>query len=165
MTIKRIIVGELKTNCYILNNEDECLIIDPGDDYEKIVANIGNQKVVGCLITHSHPDHIGALEKILKKYNLELNKIKSKQFPFIEIETKGHTLDSKTFYFKEENIIFTGDFLFKGGIGRTDLGGNEKDMKQSLEKIKEYPNHTIIYPGHGPSSLLGEEKNYFSFYY
>ena len=60
--------------------------------------------------------------------------------------------------------MFTGDFLFKGTIGRTDLeSGNINDMQKSIKKIKQYPNDTKIYPGHGPSTNLKIEKetNYF----
>ena len=95
----------------------------------------------------------------------KINKVKSKKFIFETIETPGHTFDSKTFYFKKNNIMFTGDFIFKYSIGRTDLGGNEQDMIRSLEIIKLYPNNTVIYPGHGPSTILGIEKNRFHLYY
>ena len=61
MNIKRLEVGVLKTNCYILENNEETLIIDPGDDFEKIKENI-NKKLVGVLITHNHFDHVGALK-------------------------------------------------------------------------------------------------------
>ena len=57
--------------------------------------------------------------------------------------------------------MFTGDFLFKESIGRCDLGGNIKDMKDSINKIKKYDKNIIIYPGHGDSTTLGEEKRRF----
>ena len=57
----------------------------------------------------------------------------------------------------EDKVIFTGDFLFAGSIGRTDLGGSDVDMKKSLEKIKKYDKDIVIYPGHGPSSTLDIE--------
>ena len=60
--------------------------------------------------------------------------------------------------------MFTGDFLFKSSIGRTDLGGNNKDMKNSLENFKKYDDDTIIYPGHGPKTKLGIEKVLFDLY-
>ena len=55
--------------------------------------------------------------------------------------------------------MFTGDLLFKDGIGRTDLGGNEIDLYNSLNKIKKYDKDIIIYPGHGEDSILGIEVN------
>ena len=55
--------------------------------------------------------------------------------------------------------MFTGDFLFKDSIGRTDLEtGNMDQMKISLEKIKEYSDRYRVYPGHGDATTLGEEK-------
>jgi glyoxylase-like metal-dependent hydrolase (beta-lactamase superfamily II) len=64
-----------------------------------------------------------------------------------------------TYYFKKNKIMFTGDFLFKGTIGRCDLeGGNIRKMEESLRIIKEYDNDIKIYPGHGDSSILGDEK-------
>ena len=54
--------------------------------------------------------------------------------------------------------MFTGDFLFEGTIGRTDLeSGNIKEMKKSIEQIKKYPKQTKIYPGHGEITTLEKE--------
>ena len=165
MNIETIVVGPLETNCYILSIKDECLIVDPGDDFPKIKKAIGNKKVLGCLVTHFHQDHIEALEEVLSYYDIEVNKPKYGSFEYEIIETPGHTFDSKTFYFKKINTMFTGDFIFYRSIGRTDLGGSDKDMKQSLNSFTKYDDSIIIYPGHGPSTTLGEEKNHFKLYY
>lgn len=167
MNIKRINVGYLKTNCYILNKDEQVIIIDPGDDYEKIAEEIKGKEIIKILITHYHPDHVGAL-KYFKK-NLILQNPVEKTYVFAPFEfevifTKGHTMDSITYYFKKEKIMFTGDFLFKETIGRTDLpGGNIKEMQKSINKIKKYPNDIQIYPGHGEKTTLKYEKenNYF----
>lgn len=165
MEIKKVVVGELETNCYILINNNKCLVIDPGDNFEMIKESIGDNKVVGCLVTHFHPDHIGALEELLSRYNLEINKVDNNNFKFEIISTPGHTIDSKCFYFKDNNIMFTGDFIFYESIGRTDLGGNDLDMKDSLNFISEYNDEIVLYPGHGPKTTLGHEKKLFSLYY
>ena len=158
MKIKRIIVGELEENCYIVEKNNKCIIIDPGDEVNKIIENI-TCEVVGILITHYHFDHIGALDELKEKYNIKENNYHILGFNFEVIDTPGHTSDSKTYYFKKDNIMFVGDFLFKNGIGRMDLPtGNENDMINSLEKIYKYPLNTIIYPGHGDSSTLEAEK-------
>ena len=61
--------------------------------------------------------------------------------------------------------MFTGDFLFKQSIGRTDLeGSNELEMYESLEKIKKYSDDIKLYPGHGESTNLGYEKKYNIFF-
>lgn len=163
MEIKSVKVGPLETNCYIVSIKDECIIIDPGDEFEKIINNI-DKKVVGCLITHSHFDHVGALKKILDYYKITLGKINSDKFIYETINTPGHTSDSVTYYFKDEKVMFTGDFVFYRSIGRTDLGGNDNDMINSLEKIKKFPDDIKLFPGHGTTTILGEEKKYFSYY-
>ena len=165
MDIKRIVVGDLEENCYILTKGNKCLVIDPGDEFSKINKELEGKEVIGCLVTHFHPDHIGALEDLVSTYDIEINKDFSKDFDYEVIETPGHTFDSRVFYFKEINTMFTGDFIFYHSIGRTDLGGNDKDMKESLELIKKYPDETILYPGHGESTTLGEEKKLFHYYY
>ncbi len=165
MNIKTIQVGPLETNCYILSIDNECIIVDPGDEFLKIKKEIGDKKVIGCLVTHFHQDHIEALEELVSYYDIEINKSQYGKFEYEIIETPGHTFDSKTFYFKKDNIMFTGDFIFYRSIGRTDLGGNNKDMITSLENFKKYDDSITIYPGHGPSTILGEEKKYFELYF
>lgn len=165
MEIKTIQVGYLDTNCYILTKDNECIIIDPGDDFDKIKKEIGNNKVVGCLVTHFHQDHIEALEEVVSYYEVEINKESFGKFKYETIETPGHTFDSKTFYFYKDKIMFTGDFIFKDGIGRTDLGGNDKDMINSINDFMKYNDDIILYPGHGPSTTLGQEKNNLLNYY
>ncbi len=165
MDIKKIVVGDLEENCYIITINNKCLVIDPGDEFDKIDKELQGKEVVGCLVTHYHPDHIGALEELLSKYNIDVNKDYTKDFDYEVIGTPGHTYDSRVFYFKKNNIMFTGDFIFKASIGRIDLGGNELDMKDSLEMIKQYPDKTILYPGHGETTTLGEEKARFKYYF
>lgn len=164
MDIKTIVVGDLETNCYIITIDNESIVIDPGDEFSKIKKELKDRKVVGCLVTHFHQDHIGALEEVLSTYDLDINKVKSKKFVFKTIETPGHTNESKSFYFEKEKIMFTGDFIFNAGIGRTDLGGDINDMIDSLEKMRYYPDDLVLYPGHGPSTILGKEKEYFNYY-
>lgn len=167
MKITTIKVGYLEANCYILEKSGKIIVIDPGDEYDKIVSKINNREVVKVLITHYHQDHIGALNNF--KQNLILKKPKEGiyhfgLFSFEVIFTKGHTDDSVTYYFKDEKIMFTGDFLFKETIGRTDMpSGNPEAMQKSLKKIKSYPGDIQIYPGHGPATTLKYEKenNYF----
>ena len=162
MKINKVIVGPLRTNCYIISINNECLVIDPGDNYELIKEEIGSKKVIGTIITHHHFDHIGAInhfDNIHDISNLKegINTIGT--FTFEVIYTPGHTNDSICIYFKDDNIMFVGDFLFKDGIGRTDLGGNEIDMHNSLIKISKYNKDITIFPGHGDKSKLGIEVN------
>ena len=169
MKIENIVVGMLETNCYLLEKTDQVLVIDPGEEFNKIKKAINNRKIIGIIITHYHIDHIGALEELKQNYNFPVYDYSNLQegintignFTFEMIRTPGHKEDLISIYFKENNVMFVGDFIFRGTVGRTDLeGGNIIEMKKSIEKIKKYPSETIIYPGYGPSTTLGEEIKY-----
>ena len=171
MKIDRIIVGDYQTNCYVLTIDNDALIIDPGDEYLKIKPFVKNKNLLGVLITHYHFDHIGALDyfkdyNVYDIHNLEEKEYKLNKFIFDVIYTKGHKEDAITFYFKNEKIMFTGDFIFEDSIGRIDLpGGDIGEMLNSLNKIKKYDDDIIIYPGHGDSTILGKEKINFNYYF
>ena len=63
MVLDIVKVGYLRTNCYLLKKEGKVLVVDPGDEYLKIQNKIGdNEEIIGVIITHNHPDHVGALE-------------------------------------------------------------------------------------------------------
>lgn len=71
----------------------------------------------------------------------------------------GHTPGGVLYVLEEEKVIFTGDTLFCGSVGRTDFkGGNSSDLMKTLESIKKYPDDYVIYPGHGGNSNIGNEK-------
>ncbi|MCL1939010.1 MAG: MBL fold metallo-hydrolase [Candidatus Azobacteroides sp.] len=76
--------------------------------------------------------------------------------------TPGHSPGSLSFYDEKDHCVFTGDALFQHDIGRTDLwGGNEEILLHSIRtKLLTLPDDTILYPGHGPSSTIGEEKQH-----
>lgn len=168
MIVERIITGQLEENCYILKNAKtkECLVVDPGNDFEKIKKGIGDFQVLKVLLTHDHFDHVGALKEVEKEYSIETLKRSNASekeyvigpFKFKVIFTPGHSSDSITFYFVKEKKMFVGDFLFQGTIGRTDLPtGSLGDMINSLYLIKKYPEDITIYSGHGEVSTLQEE--------
>ena len=74
------------------------------------------------------------------------------------IRTPGHSRGSVSFYCAEENVLFTGDTLFKGSIGRTDFpGGSMFQIISSLRELTQLPDTTIVYPGHGPQTSIGFE--------
>lgn len=170
MDIKILKLGELETNCYLLFDDDEVLVIDPASEINKIKKEIGKRNLVGIIITHYHFDHIGALDELKETYNTKVydynnldNENEISKFKFKMIKTPGHSDDSITIYFDKDKIMFVGDFVFKNTIGRTDFEtGNVIKMKQSIEKLKKYDD-VVIYPGHGESTTLDYEKknNYF----
>ena len=201
MKIVKYSLGQLQTNCYLLIEEKDCLIIDPADDASFILEELQRQQLnlVGMLATHGHFDHLMAVGEIQKSFNIPLhinendqflikrldktaeyflgykpvvlpikiiknliieNSLKIENFKMKIISTPGHTPGSCCFYFKEENALFTGDTLFKEGIGRTDFSYSSKDdLKKSLKKIFKLPEETIVYSGHGEETLIQDEIN------
>jgi len=165
MNIEIVKVGFLETNCYILSKDNDYLVIDPGDEFEKIDSHIkGN--LVGIIITHYHFDHIGALDDLVNKYHVNvydinnlnegLNKIGN--FEFRVYYTPGHKSDLISILF--DNYLFSGDFIFESSIGRTDLPtGNFKEMQDSIRKILKLDDNIIIYPGHGEETTMKKERN------
>ena len=75
------------------------------------------------------------------------------------IPTPGHTPGGVSYYFPDDKLILTGDTLFAGAVGRTDLGGDADVLKHSVtEVLYALPEETVVYPGHGPSTTIGQEK-------
>ncbi|WP_406609174.1 hydroxyacylglutathione hydrolase [Agarivorans sp. JK6] len=148
-------------------NSNDCVVVDPGDaaPVEQRLKDIGGQ-LSAILITHHHADHIGGVERLLAsypqakvyapknaKYTFKHQAVKqSDSFtpeglnqPFSVLEVPGHTLDHIA-YLSEEHL-FIGDTLFSAGCGRL-FEGSAQQMHQSLEKIKDLPNDTLIYAAH-----------------
>lgn len=77
---------------------------------------------------------------------------------FTILETPGHSPGGVAYYCADEKVIFTGDTLFRGTIGRTDIGGGSMFMIiQSLRMLSQLPDDVIVYPGHGESTTIGNE--------
>ncbi len=75
------------------------------------------------------------------------------------LETPGHTRGGVCYYFEKEKVIFTGDTLFKGTCGRTDLpGGDGRTLAQSLKKLAALPDDITVHAGHNESTTIGYEK-------
>lgn len=166
MNIENLILGRLNTNCYILKKDNKCIIIDPGDNADIIKGKCTGYVVEEILVTHHHWDHILALEELENFYHIKHNTFLRKTFKYEIIKTPGHASDSLTFYFPHEQIMFTGDFLFYHTIGRCDLETSSIiEMQKSLSEISNYADNILIYPGHGKSTILGEEKKLFSNYF
>ena len=78
--------------------------------------------------------------------------------PFKVIKTPGHTKGGVCLYREEENILFSGDTLFEDGEGRTDLGGDWRELVQSLKNLALLPENTTVFPGHGGKTDIKREK-------
>lgn len=171
MNITRIVVGQLKANCYIIYKDNKAIIIDPGSDENKIVEYLKAEKLIpkAIFLTHGHFDHIGCAQSISDIYSIPIysssnlfeQKYNIEGFYFQVIYTFGHTNDSITYYFPNDDLMFVGDFIFKESIGRVDLPtGNYQDMINSINKIKTYDDEIVLYPGHGEDTTIKYEKEY-----
>ncbi|MBQ8758200.1 MAG: MBL fold metallo-hydrolase, partial [Clostridia bacterium] len=80
---------------------------------------------------------------------------------FLVISTPGHTNGCACYICHKEQCVFAGDVLFEGSIGRTDFpGGDMGKMKKSLERLMDLYDPYVVYPGHGSSTTIGDERNY-----
>ncbi|MCK9478012.1 MAG: MBL fold metallo-hydrolase [Firmicutes bacterium] len=164
MILKRIPVGSLMANCYLFGDAatKEVVVIDPGDDADKILEAIKTDglTVKYIAITHSHFDHVGAIDRVKTEFNVP---IASEDFTvgsrsITIIKTPGHSPDGVCL--SSGGVVFTGDTLFKGSIGRCDLEGGDFDvLKKSVKKLYSLPDDTAVYPGHGLSTTIGREKH------
>lgn len=82
------------------------------------------------------------------------------------LHVPGHSPGSVALYDAADGFVITGDALFRGSIGRTDLeGGDMRTLLQSIgDKLLTLPDSTVVYPGHGPATTIGDEKRYNSFF-
>jgi len=179
--VKRLPVGFLESNCYLIKclSAGEMAIIDPGAEAENILANFSPEKVRFILITHGHHDHIGALEELRKKtkaqvgiHPLDARALRNPPDLLLEdgqelkmgllkikvIHTPGHSPGGVCFLLDE--ILFSGDTIFPNGPGNTAIPGAnyEKILESIHKKIFTLPEKTIIFPGHGPETTVGQEK-------
>lgn len=134
--------NEWKIPVYIHKQEQDWLG-DPGKNGSAFF--IGNQVVI------KDADHL-----ITEEGTLTIG-----PFSFEILETPGHSPGSVSYYFKELSVVFSGDALFMGSIGRTDLlGGNYQQLMQSIhKKLLELPEETTVACGHGPITTIEQEMN------
>lgn len=82
-------------------------------------------------------------------------------FRFQVIACPGHTPGGISLYLPDEGMVFSGDTLFKGSVGRHDFSySNKEDLKTSISSLYQLPDLTTVYPGHGADSIMGREKEY-----
>jgi hydroxyacylglutathione hydrolase len=201
MFIRRLVVGPLETNCYLISckRTNKAAIIDPGGvEAVDLILNLlqkNNFDLKYIINTHGHIDHIIGnnllkvkTEALLLIHRLDADMLvdANKNFSslmgkeiysppadkllgegdeislgtlnLIVIHTPGHTPGGISLVVN--NIVFTGDTLFAGGIGRTDLpGGSYQNLQKSIkEKLLVLSDDKVIYPGHGPNSTIGKER-------
>lgn len=181
-------LGDYQTNCYLVRQagQTQCVLIDPGyaADFLLDTLNAKELKLSAIALTHGHFDHVGAvrdlaaetgcrvylsgdelsLPPILTAGRLYYTDLYTGSFtaagiPFTVLKTPGHTPGSVCL--RTGTLLFSGDTLFAGSCGRTDLpGGNPADMRASLKLLAAIPENLTVYPGHGEATTLDAEKRY-----
>lgn len=201
MNYRTLVVGIVRANCYLVWNDTACVVIDPGDDFnriEKALKEIG-KPLKAILLTHGHFDHVGAVKELKERYQSVpvmlgagdeellrepervyrgmLSRIPDKLHlqadrllqdgDIIEVDgmcfavlaTPGHTRGSVCYLY--EDVVFSGDTLFRGTCGRCDFyGGDSQAMRKSLEKLAALEGDRPVYPGHEDETSLEQERKY-----
>mgnify|MGYP004552838693 CR=1 FL=1 len=175
-------LGPIDTNTYILMDDEikEAIIIDPAGSPEELIKFLEDESYsLDCvLLTHVYAAKPEQEVLMVKDYNLSPMfgegytthanmMINDKQIFEVTsshkcqcLYTPGHTLGSCCYYFAEEGWLFSGDTLFAGSVGRSDFPtGDAQTLLKSLNHVvMRLPDDVIVYPGHGPSTTIGEER-------
>lgn len=203
MKIERLVLGDVRTNCYLLINEKtlETIIVDPADRADVIIRKAVDEglNLKAVFLTHGHGDHILAVSDLKRDFGLKVYASETEKellsdpeqnlsralfgvavtvkpdvlledgqefeeagMKFRMLLTPGHTPGGCCYYQPEEKVLFSGDTLFSGSIGRTDFpGGNLSTLVRSVkEKLLVLPEDVKVYPGHEEMTSIGQEKKY-----
>ena len=188
MQIHTLTLGAYQTNTYIVSRDGRCVIIDPGYEADAIAFFLQKQGLTAdaIFLTHGHFDHVGAVKALVSKlgcpvyiHEAELSmpklftagaipythtygegdRIEKAGISFRVLHTPGHTPGSVCLM--AEDVCFSGDTLFCGSCGRTDLpGGDWATIRRSLTRLAQTEDDLTVYPGHGEATTLAAEKRY-----
>ena len=182
-------IGQFRTRdnfCYVVQCETsgKAAIIDPGNNASEAMRFIGNAnlEVVCAILTHHHTDHTAESQRVGAVYGCDViasvpdagsiegvtltvsdgDEMQVGRVRLRFLITPGHTPGSMC-VLADDHALFTGDTLFIGDCGRTDLpGGSNAQMFASLQRLKALPDDVVIYPGHDygsrPFDTLGNQK-------
>ena len=190
LNIETMPLGAYQTNCYLVwdSESHSCVVIDPGFDAQSVLlaARRLGKTIEAILLTHGHFDHVGAVKEIVadtdcKVYLCEQDLSMPAQLTagslyytdlygegdrmtlagveFSVLHTPGHTPGSVCLIAGEH--MFSGDTLFSGSCGRTDLpGGSWQTIRTSLARLAGLTENLQVHPGHGESTTLDHERMY-----
>lgn len=181
-------LGAYQTNCYLVWQEGckRCLLIDPGYVSPAVMQQLTQRDLhlEAILLTHGHFDHVGGVRALAEAtgcrvflckedaalpeawtggplyytgFYAEADHLTIADLAFTVLHTPGHTPGSVCLLFDE--ALFSGDTLFAGSCGRTDLpGGNSAQIMNSLARLAALPGDYPVFPGHGESTTLSQER-------
>jgi hydroxyacylglutathione hydrolase len=188
LDIVQLPLGAYGTNCYLVAREgaSQAAVIDPGDSPDTVLSVLADRgwKAAGVLVTHGHPDHLGAVKGVAEAAAVDVwmprgeagdlrtlaagpyepdhlldggELVSVAGVDFDTTPVPGHSPASIAF--QAEGHLFSGDVLFAGSVGRTDLaGGDMPTLLTSIRRLMDaYPQETVVLPGHGPATTLGHE--------
>ena len=189
LKIHKLALGLYQTNCYLIHDEasKSCCVIDPGYEAPTILrkAEALGLQVEAILLTHGHFDHVGAVKDMVAETDCDVyicdgdlslppmftngklyythtygegDVLSLSGLEITILHTPGHTPGSVCLIC--ENMMFSGDTLFEGACGRTDIGGSWPQIQASLARLAGLETDYIVYPGHGTSTTLAAEKRY-----
>ena len=187
MIVRQLEVGHMDNFCYLVGCEKtrKAMAIDPGADVERVLAEAEKERldIETIVNTHGHGDHTAGSTKLkaLTGARIVIHALEAAAVPQADIlisgdqelrvgditfklfHTPGHTPGGICLY--AEGNLFTGDTLFVGDSGRTDLkGGDRPALGASIRRLMTLPDDTVVWPGHDygptPSSTLGWEKRH-----
>ena len=188
LNIHTLALGAYQTNCYLVWGEDSpsCVVIDPGYEPETVLDEVKKlgKEISAILLTHGHFDHVGGVKDIVAETGCKVylcdadlsmppqmtagplyytntysdgSFVEEAGLSFKVLHTPGHTPGSVCLMC--ENVLFSGDTLFWGSCGRTDLpGGSWSTIQASLKRLAELPGDYDVYPGHGDATKLSFER-------
>lgn len=188
LQIHTLPLGDYQTNCYILHQEGnrDCVVIDPGYEPEIILSYLSEKGLTlqAILLTHGHFDHVGAVRELAAQTDCQVylnpkelamppmltagplyytntygegDRLDIAGISFRVLETPGHTPGSVCLI--TDNNLFSGDTLFRGSCGRTDLPcGDHRAMTESLKRLAALREDYNVYPGHGSNTTLAREQ-------
>ena len=187
MNIQKLTLGLYQTNTYLLANDTEAVVIDPGYEADTILDALAGKTLKAILLTHGHFDHVGAVKELVAETGCEvwIHAAEATMPPMVTagplyfthtydegdtvspiegleltvLHTPGHTPGSVCLLMGNE--MFSGDTLFACSFGRTDLpGGDPRKMMESLRRLASLQGNFFIHPGHGGSTTLDAEKRF-----
>jgi hydroxyacylglutathione hydrolase len=180
LELRRLEVGPWPMNCYLVHcpTTGQVAIVDPGADASAILAAVDHEQVRWILLTHGHPDHVGALEALRKAFDAPVaihpddteafglqadfalvdgTELKVGRGRVKVVHVPGHTPGSVCLRLNGRAIV--GDAIFPGGPGHT---VSPEALAQSLESLRRtifgWPDDTELYPGHGAHTTVGAER-------